>query len=246
MSAAGRCSTRLSDAASSAPQPRQVEPRTSPRRVAMGWRERAPRSSIPGLLTRFAAERPGVEIVLREAHNPLDLLDLVEAQELDVTFCSGVDLVGDRPFASRVVLEDPFVLLAPVTPPWTDRPSVTLDEITTHPLIGNRNPSCYTETLRSFGDRHPSFVFHSDDNTTVQSCVAAGLGVALTPMLTIDVDDPTTTIVPVTTPLAPRLIAIAWLAGRRPSALLDAFVDAAGEVCRGIAEGWAAEVGPVA
>jgi DNA-binding transcriptional LysR family regulator len=201
---------------------------------------------IPGLLTRFAAERPGVEIVLQEAHDPRDLLDMVEAQQLDITFCSGVDLTSDSPFASRVVLDDPFVLLAPAGPTWTDRPSITLDEVATQPLIGNRNPSCFAETLSAFGERQPHFVFHSDDNSTVQRCVAAGLGLSLAPMLTIDVDDPTTVIVPVTPPLAPRRIAVAWLASRRPSALVDAFVDAAAEICDGVRERWEAEVSHVA
>ena len=64
-----------------------------------------------------------------------------------------------------------------------------------HPLVGNRNPSCCGQALLAFGDLEPNFVFESDDNSTIQGCVAAGLGVSLAPMLTIDLDDPTTVIV---------------------------------------------------
>lgn len=91
------------------------------------------------------------------------------------------------------------------------------------------------------GDIKPNFVFESDDNSTIQGCVAAGLGISLAPMLTIDLADPTTTIVEVEPPVPPRKLTVSWHASRRPSALLDAFVEATLEVCAGIAEGWAAE-----
>jgi len=197
---------------------------------------------LPGLLTRFAVERPGVDIVLHEAHNPHELLDMVMEQELDITFCSGVDAVIEGPFTSRRVLEDPFALLAPATPEWLARRSVTIEEIASHPLIGNRNPTCYGQTLLTFGDLEPNFVFHSDDNSTVQGCVAAGLGVSLTPLLTIDFDDPTTTVVLIDPAVPPRLISVAWHETRRPSALLDAFVEATLAVCAEVTDGWAADL----
>jgi DNA-binding transcriptional LysR family regulator len=193
---------------------------------------------LPGLLTRFAVERPEVDIVLHEAHNPQDLLDMVEAQELDVTFCDVADPAG--PFTTRRVLEDPFVLLAPATPRWVDRGSVSIEEIAQEPLIGSRSPTCSALTMVSFGDLRPNFVFRSDDNSTIQGCVAAGLGVSLAPLLTIDLDDPTTTIVRVDPPVPPRVLTLTWHAGRRPSALLEAFVEATVAVCAEIEAGWSA------
>lgn len=195
---------------------------------------------LPRLLSRFASERPGVEIVLHEAHDPAELLAMVEAQELDVTFCSDGEPVG--PFTTRTLLDDPFVLLAPATSEWLDRTGVSVEEIAAHPLIGNRNPTCCAQSLLSFGDHPVRFVFQSDDNSTVQGCVAAGLGLALAPLLTIDLDDPTTTVVPVVPAVRPRVIVVAWHSARRPSALLDAFVDAAADVCGEIAERWSEEL----
>src|SRR3546814_8123003 len=61
-------------------------------------------------------------------------------------------------------------------------------------------------------------------------------------MLTIDIDDPTTTIVPVVPRVPPRRIAIAWHSGRRPSALLDAFVEATLAACADVAATWSSEV----
>src|SRR3546814_1387868 len=109
------------------------------------------------------------------------------------------------------------------------------DLLATFPLLGSRNASCCAQTLAAFGDIDTRYVLRSDDNSTIQGCVTAGLGVALTPMLTIDIDDPTTTIVPVVPRVPPRRIAIAWHSGRRPSALLDAFVEATLAACADVA-----------
>ncbi|MDP1804005.1 MAG: LysR family transcriptional regulator, partial [Acidimicrobiales bacterium] len=164
-------------------------------RLRLGLMQSVGTKILPSLLTGFAADRPGVELVLHEAQDPRDLLAMVEAQELDLTFTETLD--PDGPFVTQLVLEDPFVVLAPRTPEWTDREPISLEELATHPLVGNRNPSCFGQALLAFGDLEPTFVFQSDDNTTIQSCVAAGLGVSLAPMLTIDLDDPTITTVEV-------------------------------------------------
>jgi DNA-binding transcriptional LysR family regulator len=195
---------------------------------------------LPRLLTRLTAERPGVEIELHEAHDPAVLLAMVEAQELDITFCT-FPATDDGPFEHRLVLEDPFVLLAPATPEWRGRATISVAEIAALPLIGNRNPTCTGQALLVFEEHEPTFVFHSDDNSTIQGCVAAGLGVSLAPLLTIDIDDPTTTVVAVDPPVGPRLVGVAWHRDRRPSPLLDAFVDATVAVCEELAATWAAE-----
>lgn len=198
---------------------------------------------IPGLLTRFAVDRPGVEIVLHEAHDPDDLLRMVEAQDLDITFISGPDpALVEGPLTIRPVLEDPFVLLAPADGAWSERSSVTLEEIAAHPLIGNRNPTCALQLRDTFGDLTPNFVFQSDDNSTVQGCVAAGLGLSLAPMLTIDLDDPTTTVVPVVPGVPPRVISVAWHASREPTPLVEAFLAATADICDAIAAEWAGQM----
>ena len=209
-------------------------------RLRVGTIQSAGTRVLPRLLTGFAVERPGVEIVLHEAHDPQELLDMVEGQELDVTFCDGVEPIG--PFRTELVLADPFVVLAPATPEWLDRRSISIEELATKPLVGNRNPTCNALTLLSFGDLEPNFVFQSDDNSTIQGCVAAGLGVSLAPLLTIDLDDPTITTVPVKPEVAPRLLSLAWHSERRPSPLLEAFVEATLAVCREIEVGWATEL----
>jgi DNA-binding transcriptional LysR family regulator len=208
-------------------------------RLRVGLMQSVGTQILPRLLTRFATERPEVQIVLHEAHDADELLAMVERQDLDVAFSAQLEPEG--PFVTRPVLDDPFVLLAPSTPEWRARRRISIDEVATHPLVGNRNPSCCGQALLAFGDLEPVFVFESDDNSTIQGCVAAGLGVSLAPMLTIDLDDPTTVIVEIDPPVPPRTITVSWHADRRPSALIDAFVEATLEICTEVAEGLAAE-----
>jgi DNA-binding transcriptional LysR family regulator len=208
-------------------------------RLRVGLMQSVGTRILPGILTRFTAERPQVEFVLHEAHDADDLLAMVESHDLDLAF--GASLHPDGPFTTRKVLEDPFVVLVPNTPEWRDRGPVTIAEIARHPLVGNRNPSCQGQALLAFGDHEPNFVFNSDDNTTIQSCVAAGLGISLAPMLTIDLSDPTTTIIDVEPPVPPRALTVSWHRDRRPSALLQAFVESTVEVCEVIAAEWATE-----
>jgi len=208
-------------------------------RLRVGLMQSVGTQILPSLLTRFAAERPEVQIVLHEAHDADELLAMVERQDLDIAFSAQLEPEG--PFVTQRVLDDPFVLLAPNTAAWRDRRRVSIDEVATHPLVGNRNPSCCGQALLAFGDLEPSFVFESDDNSTIQGCVAAGLGVSLAPMLTIDLDDPTTVIVEIDPPVPPRTITVSWHAERRPSALIGAFVDATLEICAEVAKGLDAE-----
>src|SRR5688572_8375252 len=131
-------------------------------RLRVGLMQSVGTQILPGLLTRFAVERPEVQIVLHEAHDADELLAMVADHELDVTFSAMLEPEG--PFTTRLLLEDPFVVVAPNTPDWRNRSSISIAEIAQHPLVGNRNPSCQGQALLAFGDHVPTYVFESDDN----------------------------------------------------------------------------------
>jgi len=78
----------------------------------------------------------------------------------------------------------------------------------------------------------PRIVFRSADNGTVQGLVAAGVGSALVPSLTVDEDDERVVLRPVDVP--PRVITLAWHRGRHRSPASIAFVDLARDVCAGL------------
>src|SRR5262245_35530375 len=135
---------------------------------------------LPELMRRFIASWPKVEVTLTESADDRELLALVERGELDLTF-SDLPLV-EGPFESVELLRDPYVLVVPVT---SELESPTLREIAQLDLIGHKN--CRTLARVEAAFRQPlHYVFQSDHNQTVQALVAAGVGFALVPRLTVD------------------------------------------------------------
>ncbi len=192
---------------------------------------------LPQVLARFHERRPGVDVVLRESHDVRELLAAVANGELDVTFS---EVAPEAPFEYRRMLDDPFVFVAPAGSPVAERTSVTVDEVTALPLIGYRDAVCSTvvEQIFSPGD-DPTFVFRSDDNPTIQGCVASGIGYWATPLLTVDTEDPAIAVIPIEPAPDPRRIALAWPATRRSSPAVGDFVDVAEEVCRAVEQRFA-------
>ena len=196
---------------------------------------------LPELLSRFRDQRPGVEVVLRESHDVTELLALVADGELDVTF---TEVARDPRFEYRRMLDDPFVLVAPKGSPEASRPSVTIEHVARLPMIGYRDAMCRTIVDEIFpastAAAPPAFVFRSDDNPTIQGCVASGIGYWATPLLTVDTDDPAVAVLPIEPAPEPRHVALAWSASRRTSAAAADFVTVAEGVCRAVEQRFAA------
>ena len=185
---------------------------------------------LPRVLAKFHERRPGVDIVLRESYDVYELLDAVADGELDITF---TEVDRESRFEYAAMLDDPFVLVAPAGSEIAARGSIPADEIASLPLIGYRNGACAMVVERIFQPSDdPTYVFRSDDNPTIQGCVASGIGCWATPLLTVDTDDPAIAIVPIEPVPEPRRIALAWPATRRSSLAVADFVAVAEEVGR--------------
>jgi DNA-binding transcriptional LysR family regulator len=189
---------------------------------------------LPAVVRRFHFERPGVQVTLRESHDPDELLDLVDAGELDVTFAEGA--LDDPRFRSLQVLVDPFVVVAPASSPEAAGRSIRADVLGALPFVGFRSDACCS-TSNAFEalDLAPTFVFQSDDNTTIQGCVGAGLGYALVPRLTVTPGDPTVRLLAIDPAPPPRIISLAWPADRREPPSIAAFLASVQAVCDDIA-----------
>lgn len=188
---------------------------------------------IPRLLRRFSESHPLVEIVLRESPNEGELLEMIERGDLDLTFWTLP--VESGPYESVELLRDPYVLVVPADSPLaTLRRPPTLKEIVLHPIIGFNHCSAMDHvesTLASTG-RAPTFVFRSDNNGTVQGLVGAGVGVSVSPRLTVDEDDPSVAMVDLQGRIPPRVIGLVWHRDRHRSAAAEEFVATAVDVCR--------------
>ncbi len=187
---------------------------------------------LPTLLRSFRAEWPKVEISLVESTDDRDLLDLIERGSIDVSFVVLPLVPG--PFEAVELMRDPYVLLVRSDSPLATRDKKpTLREILDLPLIGYR--TCRTthrveERLKLAG-REPHVVFRSDDNGTVQGLVAAGVGVALVPRLTVDESDARIRIIDLGERLPARVIGVAWHRDRQRTQPATAFVSAARTLC---------------
>ena len=111
------------------------------------------------------------------------------------------------PYETVELFRDPYVLVVPAGSPLASRDRTpSLRELVEHPLISYR--TCRTtkrveERLRQAG-REPQIVFRSDDNGTVQGLVAAGVGIAIVPRLTVDATDESIAVVDLGDRVPPR------------------------------------------
>jgi DNA-binding transcriptional LysR family regulator len=187
---------------------------------------------IPTLLRRFGETHPGVEVVLRESQDESELLQMIERGELDLTFWTLP--VEDGPYEIVELLRDPYVLLVPVGSPLAaSKRTPTLKEIALQPLVSFNKCKVtdQVETQLSSAGRSPNVVFRSDNNGTVQGLVGAGVGVSVSPRLTVDEDDPSIEIVDLHGRIPPRVIGLVWHSDRHQSPAAEAFVEAARELC---------------
>ena len=186
---------------------------------------------LPELMRRFVAAWPKVDVSLTESADDTELLMLVERGELDLTF-SDLPLT-EGPFDSVELLRDPYVLVVPADSDLAARGTTPpLREIAELDLIGHKR--CRTLSRIEATFRQPlNYVFQSDHNQTVQALVAAGVGIALVPRLTMDENDETTAILELPK-IPPREIALAWHRDRYRAAAARAFVETAQAVCADI------------
>jgi DNA-binding transcriptional LysR family regulator len=187
---------------------------------------------LPLVLGRFREAHPEVEIQLFETDVDEVLEEQLERGQTEVSFLVGApgDLSASA-FESRLLLTDPFVLIA--RPGQFPAGPVSLDAFAGEPLIGQHPNSCQLLNeagLRSAG-LDPSYVFRSNDNGTVAAMVRAGMGVAVMPLLCTEPEDPRTELHPLDPPIAGRQVSIAWRAGRTLSPSARAFVELTTEVC---------------
>jgi DNA-binding transcriptional LysR family regulator len=185
---------------------------------------------LPRIIHCFRSSWPDVEIRLADPRRDDELLELLERGDVDLTFT--VFPLPEGPFAGVELMRDRFVLLVQADHPLAaQKEAPSLAEISELALIGF--PFCRgsmhgEDQLRANG-MEPNVVFRSDDNGTVTGLVAAGMGAALVPRLTVEPNDGVVarelgTLVP------PRILAIAWHRDRYRSPAAKAFVETAQEV----------------
>jgi DNA-binding transcriptional LysR family regulator len=185
---------------------------------------------LPAILGVFAAKWPDVDIHLRDSSNE-ELLTLVEAGDLDLAFVMDTEVLADE-FKTTALLQDPYVLLVPVDSPFADEQPVPLEDLGGSRFVAHDMMACQLfleSSLRRLGFEQ-RIVLRSSDNATVQGLVAAGLGIAIVPLLTVDENDPRVVVRQVDPPLPSRTIVIANHPDRYLSPAAQGFLEIARQV----------------
>jgi DNA-binding transcriptional LysR family regulator len=186
---------------------------------------------MPEVIRRFLAGHSKMRIEVVDASIDLDLLRSLERGILDLAFTTPPIPAG--PFESRTVLHDPWVLVAQRGSEYVDRGAPrTPAELAGMPLIGFRSARAldrYIEPLRDHGVAL-DIVLRSDHSRVIHEFVAAGLGVALMPLLAVNTHDPRTDVIDLEDLIPPREIAIAWHTDRGMTAPVEEFADLVVEI----------------
>ena len=181
---------------------------------------------LPEVMRRFLESHPKMRIEVVDASIDLDLLRSLERGVLDLAFTTPPIPAG--PFESRTVLHDPWVLVAQKGSEHVDRSAPrSPNELAGLPLIGFRSARAidrYIEPLRATGVAL-DIALRSDHSRVIHEFVAAGLGVALMPLLAVNIHDPRTDVIDLADLIPPREIAIAWHTDRGMTAPVEEFAD---------------------
>jgi DNA-binding transcriptional LysR family regulator len=188
---------------------------------------------LPALIRRFKDAWPKVDVQLTESAIDEELEARLERGEVDLSFVM-LPMLNEGPLEAEELLVDPYVLIVPTDSPLAGRKAPpTLREIAEHPLIGYhqcRSMEGIETAMRRAGSE-PNIVFRTDDNGTLQGLVAAGVGVAIVPRLTLQPMDGSLEVIDMNKLLPPRLIGIAWHRDRYRTPAARAFAETAQALC---------------
>jgi molybdate transport repressor ModE-like protein len=144
---------------------------------------------MAGALTRLREAHPGVEVSFSEAE-PEDCLPLLRAGELDLVLgfsYAAVGLHDGRDLTTVPLLHDPSHAILPAGHPLAARKRpIAVESLADETWIAGCE-RCRAHLLHVAAEAGfaPRIAFATDDYLTVQSLIAAGLGVSLLPALSL-------------------------------------------------------------
>ncbi|GID31262.1 LysR family transcriptional regulator [Paractinoplanes brasiliensis] len=187
---------------------------------------------LPPALTRFAEERPGVELTVLE-NDPPDALPLVRSGAADLALVYHFDDLppvrpGDRSGMTWTpLLDDPMWIVLPEGHRLAGRESVTVAELAgerwVHGCLEIVDMLDHYAALAGFEIRTAC---RGTDYVFAQSLVRAGVGISMIPQVALTAAPGGLAMVPLAPPCPCRYIGIVTPQRRRPNPLADALVHA--------------------
>lgn len=186
---------------------------------------------VPTVLGRLRQERPGVDVRLDQQEDHELLVQGLLRGSLDLCF-----LLEEDPRVDSVELfVDPFVLVTradPEAPGGVSSGPVALDRLHGAPMVAEQDQACQRQIDDGLHDHgvEPDVVFRTNDNLAVAAMVRAGMGMAVMPLLAVEVEDPRLAVHTLDPPLPARRIGLGWRRERTLSPAAARFLELAREV----------------
>ena len=138
---------------------------------------------LPDVMAAFAKDYPGVEIIVQEETTGR-LLKLLQGYDIDFALVSPpLDAEG---LEMQHLLDEELLLALPRKHPLASRKTVSSTDLEQEKLILMKEGHCLGDQVLSFCNRReirPKIRFRSAQLETIQSLIAAGMGISLIPAM---------------------------------------------------------------
>jgi DNA-binding transcriptional LysR family regulator len=184
------------------------------------------------------AQRANVELQVQLVHGdrPSELLRLVACGDLDMAFAE--EPPHEPSLRAHALLDDPYVLLAPAGDHSLPPEPVPLEHLAGLPLL--IYDTCFhalrLETALADAGVQPDRGVRTDDAPTLHGFVAAGVGYALLPRLSVNSGDSRVAAYTVDDRLPRRTICLAWHRERELTEPMKVLLAATTQVADGLRE----------
>ncbi|HWM21103.1 MAG TPA: LysR family transcriptional regulator [Ilumatobacteraceae bacterium] len=181
---------------------------------------------LPTVVHDLRREHPGLGVRPFESDDEEELVIKLLAGELDLTFMVGPLAEG---LDGHVLYRDPFVVVAPLDS--VGEGPMCVHRLVSEPMIGQHDNACHRAMeagLRAEGC-NPEYVFRTNDNSAVVAMVRSGMGMAVMPLLALDLNDTTVALRPLDPPIPERVISLVWRKGRTLSPAAERFIELAAD-----------------
>lgn len=164
---------------------------------------------VPAILHELRSHHPDIDLRLEQRLGHAELLDLLRARVVDLTF-SDADALDDDGHESLELFRDPYVVIAHpgLLPSGRLRPA----DLDGHTAVGFDLDACQVQADRRLAARGAvlDFTFRTTDNTTIAALVRASDDVAVLPRLAVMGLEDGLSIHPLDPPIEARRIHLLW------------------------------------
>lgn len=179
---------------------------------------------VPGLLARFGAAHPGVEIGLREGI-AAEMYRFLAADELDAAFCLLAGDIPDELAVLRLSHEEVIAAFAPERAP--PAPDVSVADLTEHPIVAMRRGSAITSAVAELfaaAGKPLHLTLESGDPFLLRALAARGFATAILPRSLTAMDGPPIEMRSLN-PAVRLPVALVWRRARTTTPATRAFIE---------------------